>query len=163
MSANREPGWSDTMDSGAFNRRRTTRFDQIRLLACQKFRELSNTNNQPVEITTLQRAVQSSAPADIQLKMDDFSVTLDIIGDDQNGGGSFDQRAENGRVLVYFIPDDYSDNHPNHHPHHHQHHTNHGPIRAGDIGSPIPTGAIPLRSQAPLGRPQGTTSSPAGF
>jgi len=141
-------GWSD-IDAGAFNRRRTTRIDQIRMLACQKFRELSGPNNQPVEISTLQRAVQAVAPSDLHFVLDELTHTLDVEGDSQNGGGSFDQRAEHGRILVYYAPDEFADlNH-------------HGPIRAGEIGSPSTTGAVPFKT--PLGGPPGMTSSPAEF
>lgn len=161
-------GWSD-IDAGAFNRRRTTRIDHIRILACQKFRELSGTSSQPVEIATLQRAVQTVAPPDLNFRLDELTHTLDVEGDPQNGGGSFDQRAENGRILVYFVPDEFADNIGHHHPHHnhhqnHQHHSGHGPIRAGEIGSPSTAGAVPFKAQAPLGGPPpGMASSQAGF
>ncbi|KAF8245285.1 hypothetical protein K440DRAFT_646440 [Wilcoxina mikolae CBS 423.85] len=136
-------GWSD-IDAGTYNRRRTTRVDTIRLLACQKFRELSGPSNQPVEISTLQRAIQQTAPPELQFKLEELPYTLDVEGDPQNGGGSFEQRAENGRILVYYSSNQNS----------------HGPIRAGEIGSPSTTGAVPFKT--PLGAPPGM-ASPAGF
>jgi len=136
-------GWSD-IDAGAFNRRRTNRLDHIRILACQKFRELSGPNNPPVEAVTLQKAVRDIAPPDFHFAMEELTHILDVEGDPQNGGGSFDQRLENGRVLVYYTPDASGDlNH-------------HGPSRAGEIGSP----GAPFRT--PLG-PPGMATSPAGF
>jgi hypothetical protein len=97
-----------------------------------------------VEISTLQRAIQQTAPPELQYKQEELPYTLDVEGDPQNGGGSFEQRAENGRILVYYS----SNQNP------------HGPIRAGEIGSPSTTGAVPFKT--PLGAPPGM-ASPAGF
>jgi hypothetical protein len=103
-----------------------------------------------VEISTLQRAVLAVASPELRFAIDELTHTLDVEGDSQNGGGSFEQRHENGRVLVYYSPDEFADLH-----HHH------GPIRAGEIGSPSTTGAVPFKTQ--LGPPPGMASSPAGF
>jgi hypothetical protein len=120
------------------------------MLACQQFQELSGPSRQPVEISTLQRAVLAVASPELRFAIDELTHTLDVEGDSQNGGGSFEQRHENGRILVYYSPDEFADLH-----HHH------GPIRAGEIGSPSTTGAVPFKTQ--LGPPPGMASSPAGF
>ncbi|KAI5788438.1 hypothetical protein EDC01DRAFT_717848 [Geopyxis carbonaria] len=141
-------GWSETDAArSTFNRRRQGRIDQIRIITCEKCRELGEPGNQFVEFGTLQRAIQGVAPHDLIISSNDIADVLDIEGDPQNGGGTFKVSNDaSGRTLVQYEPDQSSDLHR---------------MSVGEIGSPGTQGAVPFRA-TPLG-PPGMASSPAGF
>ncbi|KAI5800908.1 hypothetical protein FPQ18DRAFT_365510 [Pyronema domesticum] len=138
-------GWSDI--DATYNRRRTTKVDNIRLIACKKWGELSGPHGAPVELLSLQRSVAQDAPPELQFRPEELGSTLDIEGDAQNGGGSFEQKYDNGRILVYFSPSQMTRQ-----------------LRPGEIGSPSTSGATPFKSSiaAPPGMTHPTVH-PAGY
>lgn len=101
-------GWSETDAArSTFNRRRAGKLDQIRVLAAHKCRELGGENNNFIEVSTLQRAVEQAAPPDLPVTMKALSDMLNVEGDSVNGGGNFFITHDtNGRTLVRYEEED---------------------------------------------------------
>lgn len=101
-STNNKPGWSDTDAArSTFNRRRADKLDQIRVLACQKCREMGGENNNLVEVSTLLRAMGQATQPDMPIAMKDLTKVLEMEGDGLNGGGTFViTHDSSGRTLV---------------------------------------------------------------
>ncbi|KAI9892405.1 MAG: Stress response protein nst1 [Vezdaea aestivalis] len=137
----------------------------VRLLTCSACRSLSNNlriNSFHDVSRVLQQVQNIQPPQESRISLQEMLLICETEGNDQNGGGVFIIKQEEGHTLIKYEPDDRRG----------------GPSMPGrggapgDIGSPIPSAGAPAfggssgfaaaRPFQPLG-PGGSITSPSGF